>query len=368
MRVHLLYLLLALLLPTQIKAQAAAEKSDRQVPSVTDPCQGGWDLPMEVTQKADHLQDEVLQPGAQQLLDQLRQVRNTSLARNAGMVSATDQVLLDQLSNALHTSSPNSFEAHMAGYYAQFPTPGAFQQLELAMLRDMDRAELIAPRLVNAARKGNTTELALRAKDMKAHGHIAPALYAMADDILASLEPGAVLFAAGEMDAYPLWVEQYAGGRHKDVLVIDQRLLADPAYRTRIWERTQARGEVAGQLNYINALATATTRPVYLSLALGNPTMAPLKDRLYVTGLAMRLSNTPVNNMPLIEARWHRLKKPMDAGPLSKNYLVPGVVLLTYYRAQGDELRASRLEQEVRTMAKALGVTDELVKNGILHH
>ncbi|HRF81768.1 MAG TPA: hypothetical protein PL070_16945, partial [Flavobacteriales bacterium] len=114
--------------------------------------------------------------------------------------------------------------------------------------------------------------------------------------------------------------------------------------------------------------AAATDRPVYLSLALGGTTMAPLKDKLYVTGLAMRYSATSVDNIPLLATRWEKLKKPLDAGPLSKNYLVPGAVLLTHYRSTGDEARASKLEHELRGMAKALGATTALVKSGILQH
>lgn len=368
MRVHLIFLHVALLVPTLVGAQSAAQEAVLLAPAVADPCQGGWGAPVEAAEKEVLTVDAVPILDARHQLDQLRQERNASLARNAGTLPAADKTRLAQLSGTLNTTAPNSFEAHMANYYSQFPAPAAFQHLELAMMQDMDRDELIAPRLANAARKDNATELALRAKDMKARGRIAPALYAVADDILASLEPGAVLFAAGEMDAYPLWVEQFANGRHKDVLVVDERLLVDAAYRTRIWERTKARGEVPGEAGFIAALAAATTRPIYLSLALGSTALGPLKDRLYVTGMAMRLSSTPVDNMPLIEARWDRLKKPTDAGPLSKNYLVPGAVLLTHYRTIGDEARAARLEHELRTMARKLGATNDLVKSGILQH
>ncbi|MBX2971662.1 MAG: hypothetical protein KF797_01030 [Flavobacteriales bacterium] len=369
MRFHVIFPLIALLLPTLVRAQAAEEKAMQQASAVAEPYQGGWGVPADAGRKdTGGLYDAVPMRNAQQQLDHIRWERNASLARNAGTMPPADHARLVELSAALSSAAPNSFEAHMANYYAQFPAPAAFQQLELAMMKDVDREELIAPRLANAARRDNTTELTARAKDMKARGRMAPALYKVAEDILASVEPSAVLFAAGEMDAYPLWVEQFANGRQKDVLVIDERLLVDPAYRMRIWERTKARGDVSGQPGFIANLAAATNRPVYLSLALGNAAMAPLKERLYVTGLAMRLSSTPVDNIPLLEARWDRLKKPLDAGPLSKNYLVPGAVLLTHYRAIGDETRASRLEHELRGMAQKLGATSTLVKSGILEH
>lgn len=364
-----------LLLPLLGWAQAGTEKAsdDQQpAPAIAEPYQGGWSVPVDDARKEAELSRKDLEApaslGAQQQLDQLRWDRNACLARNAGEIPAGDQRRLVELAMELNSTAPNSFEAHMANYYTQFPAPSAFEELDRAADKSAAREELIAPLLVNAARTGDAVELTARAKDMKARGRIAPPLYQVANDILASVEPGAILFAAGEMDAYPLWVEQYANGRSKDLLVVDVRLLADPAYRAQVWQRAKAGGAVTAEKDFIGSLAMATTRPVYISLALGAEVMAPLKERLYVTGLAMRLSPTPIDNMPLLEARWDRLKKPLNAGPLSRNYLVPGSVLLTHYRSIGDEPRASRLEHELRTMAKQLGATNALLRSGVLPH
>lgn len=360
--------LLPLLGMPQSSAEQAADDQTRPT-AVAEPYQGGWQVP------AMELKEETLEKvrrtagyDASGRLEQLRWERNSSLARNAGQLSAAERARLVDLAVELNAMAPNSFEAHMANYYAQFPAPTAFDELERAVAQDGKREELIAPRLANAARKQDKAELTARAKDMELRGRMAPALYKVAEDIMASVEPGAILFAAGEMDAYPLWVEQYANGKHADLLVVDERLLVDPGYRSRIWGLAKARGPVPTEATFIPDLAGSTTRPVYISLALGSKALAPLKDRLYVTGLAMRLSNEGMDNIPVLEARWDRLKKPLDAGPLSRNYLVPGAVLLTHYRTIGDEARASRLEHELRQMAERLGAKSTLEKSGILQH
>ncbi|HRH69599.1 MAG TPA: hypothetical protein PLB89_08850 [Flavobacteriales bacterium] len=348
--------------------QAAVEE---QVPAteVKDAVQGGWSVPDLDRTKAIIVSDsEVLENSSKSQLDVLRVERNASLARNQGTIPALDQARLVDLAVDLNAASPQSFEAHMANYYVQFPAPEAFRELDLANAKGRDRDELIGPNLLNAARKDNTTELVACAKEMKLRGKVAPALYRVAEDIFASIEPSAVVFAAGEMDAYPLWVAQFAEDKRKDVLVVDERLLVDPAYRSSIWERSKARGNVPQADRFIADLPGATQRPVFLSLAVGQSTMAPLRERLYVTGLAMRLSATPIDNIPLLENRWDRFKKALDAGPLARNYLVPGAVLLTHYRAIGDEARASRLELELRDMAKKLGATNSLIKSGVLAH
>jgi len=359
--------LLALLTGSAV-GQATVEEQAPAI-EVKDAVQGGWSVPDLEKTKAIMVTDEaVQQQSTRSQLDVLRIERNASLARNQGSIPALDHARLVDLAVDLNTVSPQSFEAHMANYYVEFPAPAAFQELDIANAKGRDRDELVGPNLLNAARQDKTAELIKRANDMKLRGKIAPALYRIAEDILASVEPSAVLIAAGDMDAYPLWVEQFAEGKRKDVLVVDERLLVDPAYRARIWERSAARGEVPAADRFISELGASAQRPIFLSLAVGQSAMAPLRERLYVTGLAMQLSASPIDNIPLLESRWDRFKKALDAGPLARNYLVPGAVLLTHYRTIGDEARASRLELELRDMAKRLGATDSLIKSGVLAH
>jgi hypothetical protein len=165
-----------------------------------------------------------------------------------------------------------------------------------------------------------------------------------------------------------MWVSQFADGKHKDVLVVDERLLIDAAYRTRIWGRARGTGPVAPAQGFAAALGKASPRPVYLSMGLGSAVISPIRNELYVTGLAMRYSVVPMNNIPLLESHWGSFKKAMNAGPLSRNYLVPGAILLAHYRAKGDEARASRMEHELRSMAERLGATNSLIKTGVLAH
>ena len=103
-------------------------------------------------------------------------------------------------------------------------------------------------------------------------------------------------------------------------------------------------------------------------MALGGRIDPSWEDELYVTGTAFRFSETPFDNIPVLEMRWVDLKKPMDAGPLSRNYLVPAVVLLKHFRAVGDEAGVARMERSVRALAQQLKVTNELYRTGILQH
>lgn len=370
MRLPTIWILVLLLPPVQGVGQAGTEQAiEEQRPQVvTEPCQGGWAVPSFPRREGLPPPGDRMRKDARGQLNNLRMERNIILARNAGTVPPVDQARLVDLAADLNAASPNTFEAHMANYYVRFPAPSAFEELQKAMPLGGGREELLAPQLLDAARRDDVDELARKAIQMKMNGRVAPSLSRLAEDIMDSVEPGSILFSGGEMDAIPLWVEQYANGKHKDLLVVDERLLADPVYRARIWARCKARGGAAGHAGFIPALASATDKPVYLSLSLGRELLAPLREKLYVTGLAMRYSGRGMDNIPLLVSRWDRLKKPMDAGPLSRNYLVPGAVLLEHYRAIGDEKQAALLEQELRMMAQRLGATSTLVKCGILQH
>lgn len=335
---------------------------------VLDPVQGGWNA-QSIVQPANS--GSVTGGFAVDLkseLDRFRAERNMALARNQGTLPPAELGKLGTMASELNGLAAGSFEAHLANYYVAFPSPGAFSELDKARSLGVGRSELLGPLLVAAARTDDRAELVLRAKEMKANGEMAAGLYRLAQDIFASLERDAVLIAAGEMDAFPLWVGQYADGQRTDVLVVDERLLADAAYRTRIWGRAKASGPVAPEQGFAAALGKASPRPVHLSLALGPAVLAPLSAELYVTGIAMRYSVVPVDNIPMLEARWGKFSKALDAGPLSRNYLVPGSVLLAHYRAIGDEARASALELELRRMAERLGATNSMIKSGVFAH
>lgn len=353
----------------QSQATPAQDEAQQQASQVLDAYQGNWTVGDDASKKAEkELVGVSTSPTPVARLDEVRSVRNAALISNRGQLTPGDQRELERLAGEVDAVFPGSFEAHMAAFYAEFPAPGSFAHIEMAAGKDPGREELIAPQLLNAARKDKKEDLLRYSKSMQQRGGVAPALYELADDILLSVDKNALLIAAGEMDAYPLWVQQYAVSKRPDVLVMDQRLLADPAYRARMWERAQARGEVPSDAAaFMDRLPRSTSRPVFLSLAVGASVATKYADRLSITGMAMRFGSLP-DDLKLLEERWKRMHKPTNAGPLARNYLLPGSLLLKHYRATGDEKKAANMEAELRTLAARLGATDQLFRNGVLQH
>ena len=363
--------LFLLLSTTGVFAQAdVPSKAEQMAPVMQDPYQGGWQA-KEQTRNANLwgvlVEEEPANNAA--LLNQYRSERNASLARNSGIIPPADQANLDVLADRIGTVAPNSFEAHLAQFYSQFPAPTAFEELDLAIATGSERDELIGPQLMNSIRTSNSTETVRWSKALKAQGNVAADLWKLTDDMLLSVEKNAILFTAGEMDAYPAWAKQFADGVRKDILIVDERLLVDAAYRQQVWTSAGAPGVAAANgTGFISALADGTNRPVFLSLALGPELVTTMRDKLFVTGLAARYSAVLLDNMPTLERNWKAMKKATAAGPLARNYLLPGSILLMHYRAAGNEEKASSLEFELRQLAEKLGATNSLIKTGVLQH
>ena len=143
----------------------------------------------------------------------------------------------------------------------------------------------------------------------------------------------------------------------------------DPAYRQRIWREARASGPVpGGGADFAVKMAAATQRTLFLALSLDRGWFDAFSGRLCPMGIAFRVGDAEACTTTEQYSCWSSLRKPMAAGPLSHNYLLPGSVLLRRYRAEGNEERASLLEHELRGMANALGSTTELINAGVLLH
>lgn len=299
-----------------------------------------------------------------------RSERNARLSSNNGRLQQKDEAELNSIAERINTTAPGSFEQHLSSYYVAFPRQAAFKELEQANTAGPDRVELILPMLTRANVNGDKAGLDQWCGLLERRGGLAPALADVASDLLLSVDDGGIVFTNGDMDAAPALVQQRLHDERRDILIVDQRLLADAAYRQRIWNEAKASGPVpAPGPAFARVLISATKRPVFLALSLDREWFDAFQGQLCATGIAFAISGRDGCSTRTLEQRWGLMKKTMAAGPLSRNYLLPGSILLQKYRSvPTDEKHASRLEFELRTMAGTLGATQDLIKAGVLAH
>ncbi len=301
-------------------------------------------------------------------LNWFRSERNARLVQNNGQLDAKDQQELRSIADHIGSNAPGSFQQCISTYYLDMPASSAFKALEKANTLAPEREELVLPMIVRANLDGDKPALDRWCGRFEKDGGLAPALSTVASDLLLSVDKEGVLFVNGDLDGAPVLVRQRLHDERRDVLVIDQRLLSDPAYRQRVWSEAGGRGAVPGAgIEFAQQLASSTSRTLFLALSLSPEWFNAFNGRLCPTGIAFRVdaSECPTR---LLTQRWIDMRKPLSAGPLSRNYLLPGCVLLQRYRTAEDEAKASLLEKELREMATRLGATQDLIKAGVFLH
>lgn len=291
-------------------------------------------------------------------------------SRNGGVVGQQGREELAAIAGAIKADAPNSFERHMADYYVAFPAPSAFADLEQAYLLAPDRAELASPMLSMALRDGDAAAVDRWSAVLDRQHLIAPALAQVAADVLLCLPDKAVLFVNGEMDTQPLVVRQALQKVKPGVLVVDRRLLADSAYRARLWKQAGGHGEPPPDSPaFASALIAAGKLPVYFALSLARSWLDAFPGQLHATGAVFRVGVPSPADAAALARNWAAMAKPANAGPFSRNYLLPGAMLLKQVRQQGRTDEAARLEQELlRALADSTGTLGQLHQLGILPH
>ncbi|HMN06295.1 MAG TPA: hypothetical protein PKD45_11260 [Flavobacteriales bacterium] len=286
---------------------------------------------------------------------------------NNANLSPADLGQLERMAVGIATVAPNSFEQHLARFYLEFPAAAAFAELEAARGLAPARTELISPLLSKAIRDGDAGATAQWANALEQRGGLAPALLTVAHDVLSCLPDDAVIFANGDMDVQPLVVAQVVNKVKPKVLVVDRRLLADANYRARIWLQAGASGSVPPEgPAFAQSLLRSTRRPVFFALSLDPAWLGSFPGQLHAIGAAFRVGPASPGYAAELERHWKTMRKPADAGPLSRNYLLPGAVLLGQLRQAGRTREADSVQAEIERLARATGTLSDLRKLGVL--
>lgn len=376
-------LLSVLLVPLVVSAQVTRDQAVVPPPP-TNALQGAWDRHLNLANAAQWEQTNARMPG--QAAAQWNWFQSTyaaSISRNNGALLPADRQELDAIADTLRTSAPNSFEQHLAEYYLSFPAPGAFQELDAAHRSAPERPELLSPMLTKALLDHDPAAVRSWSLALESRGAIAPALMAAARDVLLCLPADAVLFTNGDMDTQPVLIGQQHDQGHAGLLVVDRRLLADSAYRTRIWKQLGRPGAVppngpafaqalvaeprtSGPPVPPGARAGKGARPVYFAMGIDRSWLEAVPGRLHAVGAVFRVGMPAADDAQALAHNWATMAKPLHAGPLSRNYLLPGSLLLQQLRQQGRTSEAAKVEQDLRRMAAATGMEPELRQMGIL--
>lgn len=212
--------------------------------------------------------------------------------------------------------------------------------------------------------------------------YIAPALLEYGYNVLTSLEKNAIVFVAGDNDTYPLWMLQVVKGIRPDVVVLNTSLFMEKIYRKHIIEKchlvsdeelvaAEDKPRVEGVValsTYIEKLTKSyTERPIYFALTVNDELIAPIKENLYLTGLAQKYSAKRFDNIAVLKNNWEKFR--LDYLSLefyaeenntnatwlplfNLNYIAPIAVLYEHYIQSGDKNQAEDLRAFAMDLAQ----------------
>ncbi|RYD55532.1 MAG: hypothetical protein EOP56_15575 [Sphingobacteriales bacterium] len=208
---------------------------------------------------------------------------------------------------------------------------------------------------------------------------------------LIGLEPNAILITSGDNDTYPAYALQALGIR-KDVHVVNVSLMQIDEYRDRVfkeiglepweklWGNTHSANEAALQRFHkgiIRYMANNSKKyPLYLALTasyLTDKTDPPVESELYVTGLSMRYSKVPVDNIAFMKKNIEQLYaldyldkhfSPDISADLVKqinmNYIIPMLKLYEHYKLSGDSQRRAWIEEKIHIISDGTEIEEKV--------
>lgn len=299
---------------------------------------------------------------------------------------------LKKLLEEMGKSVPESAEYHMAMWRNGGNDRSLYHHLEQAFKLAPDNPELPEEMVAFHELTQDKAKRDFFVKKMYDEKHyIAPALLEYGYNMLMSLEKNAIVFVAGDNDTYPLWMLQVVKGIRTDVLVLNTSLFLEETYHKNIVEKYQLKAdestisqqniEKKGNLEcltaYIESLTMQyTARPIYFALTIHTEITEPIKDKLYLTGLAQKFSAKRFDNIAVLKNNWNKFRLDYltlefyaEANntnatwlPLfNMNYIAPIAVLYEHYTQADDRTHSEELK-ELALMLAQKGEQEKEVK------
>lgn len=208
-------------------------------------------------------------------------------------------------------------------------------------------------------------------------------------NVLMSTDENPILFTNGDNDTYPIWMLQIVKGVRQDVTVLNASLMmADEKYLIRKLGEKKIKIDFnklpAYRTNdFLPALVKYIGQdypqvPVYLAATLWKNYIEPLKENLYLTGLAYKFSPERIDNIALIKRNlehhfrmdyliydWYEERFLATAlmPNLNMNYTPAIIILCEHYKLSGMNDKSSEWKDMTMKIAEKGGMKERVLQD-----
>lgn len=290
-------------------------------------------------------------------LNLYKATRFTNYTEHSRDISTGRQNDLDGILAKMKKAIPESFAYNYSAYLNGNKSNQSFTHLEKAYNQATAASELWDDMLSKAVIESNQSEVT-QFSNLLSENHI----YNSAEvtynrNVLSSVEQNGILITNGNVDTYPVLMMQHLQNYRKDVSVLCLEWLGNETYSKTVsgWLGLKTDKKIA----LPDIMANKSNKALYLSLTVPPDDIKKYSSNLYCTGLAMKYSKTPLDNLPVLATNWEKLfdKSALQSSDnLNKNYLVPLVLLKDYYSQTGNATGKAEASQQMEQVATSFGL------------
>jgi len=328
-------------------------------------------LPGEYQSNAEYWKDRVtIDPSDENAwISWYKSERYKNYTAKSKIINPQSQKILDDILIQMKVAVPTSFAMYYASYLNGNKSNESFEDLKKAISMKPDEPELLDDMIAMNVINGNTEQTKIYCQKIKSIDPYSAAETEYNRNVLNSLEPNAILLTNGNVDTYPIIIDQQLSGMRTDVTVVCLDWMSNHTYAETVAEKagvseSTMRGVSAG--NALDKIVNSkTTSPIYMSLTLSPDQIEKYKKNLYLTGLAMKYSPLEIENIPALVYNWENLfsKTQINARvELNRNYLFPLLQLHAYYKRIGDVEKQNQTKDYILRISELTGQKEKLTK------
>jgi formylglycine-generating enzyme required for sulfatase activity len=228
-------------------------------------------------------------------------------------------------------------------------------------------------RLRTAVLAGNQDQVVSICREWYHSGQCSAGMLNWNYNALMSVEQGSLLLTQNDHDTYPAMLLQFALDVRQDVSVLNVGLLENDQYRKLCIDRNQLTWIPAGTslLEFVRRLQqqqaqSTPVKPLYFSVMLDKSRFETEPRNLYVTGLALKFSAQPFDNLTVLKSNYENLfrtdylkldfQQDHDAetvATMNMNYIPALMLLYRNYSTSGQVEKAAALKDLALKIGRA---------------